>query len=369
MDASDSDTDDDGAVSKPASTSTLTASDLAAMKERAKQKMPQWLQREIENSASPSEIAQRHRAHLLPFSDPDNPAANDALQAHLSSTQQRDKRRLKGCRPMALSIVLSLPLFENQQPELFASMIVFSKVQELDVFIPVPAHVAKLLHLLSHLRTSPLKKLKISTTHFTLCIGLPPFTNAQEREIARKEARRKRGVRGEEHDQEVTHPQASMNLANALGAFLHTSTALHDTLLSEFAGKHIDEDGLVYLERLLHATATQHGQTQRSRNGATSTSSDTPVSFAKGKERNRGIRLPEHVAAETRSRLGGLASTLYDPTREEQDQQQVDGLRVRIFQRNQAHYGKLKDRKEDFVKRVMGQGGSIWSQCGMWDDE
>lgn len=366
-------------------------SEAAAIRERARQKMPMWLQREIANSASPSEVAQRHRAHLLPFTDPDNPAANDALQRHLSSqhpTTRKDKRRLKGCRPTSLSIVLSLPLFENQEAQLFASMIIFSKVRELDVFIPVPAHAPKLLHLLSHLRRSPLVRLKVSTTHFTLCMGLPPFNPAQEVEMQRQQRRRKQQqANGDDADTDMSSP--SLNLADTLSAFLHTSSTLRDTIFAEFSGRHVDAQGVSHLERLLVDTAIQHGQRQSRGAKVNGPLSDLSLhskistassgigihrnrnSFLRGVGGGRGGDGSGDVHDDDdASRRGGLASTLYDPLLIPHRDDTAPPIRIRVFQRNQAHWGKLKDRRDDFVKRVMpGCGMGVWAQCGVWDED
>ncbi|CAO1623105.1 unnamed protein product [Sympodiomycopsis kandeliae] len=329
----------------------MTASDEAAMKERARQKMPTWLQREINNSTSPSEVAKRHRAHLLPFTDPDNPSSNDALQNHLVSQLnllKRDKRKLKGCRPKSLSIMLSLPLFENQESELFASMIIFSKVQELDVFIPVPNHSSKILDLLSHLHRSPLKKLKISTTHFTLCLGVPPFSWQEEQQQQRKAKQR----------QDRDNQHAPIHLATVLQSLLKSSDTLYHTILNEFTGKNVDPSGVQHLENLLYSTALQHFNSQHPHSYSSSFDPPPSTKSHNGYKKDR-FSLLQHdpLPALSDLDLGSYATT-----------HESFPLRVRVFQKNQGGYGKLKDRKDDYIQRVMGFSRGVWSHCGMWDE-
>lgn len=308
--SSSSDDSDDETIIQPP--------DDAAQRERAQQTLPLWLQRELASSTSQNEVLKRHRAHFSPY-----------------ESVKKDKRKLKGCRPISLSLILSLPLFENQEAELFASMIIFSKVEELDVFIPVPAHTSRLLRLLGHLHKSPLKRIKISTTHASLCMGLAPFNE-----------------KGKSTTQHI-----DIDLAAVLTAFLDTSTALHDTLLSEFAGKHIDDNGLPHLERLLVSTALHHGQRQQPTTPSASISRNGPLKAGAGQH-------------STPTRNGGLASTLHFSPQDTPRHASPPPIRIRIFQRNQAHYGKLKDRMTDFIRRTAPDGGhdkGLWSQCGMWD--
>lgn len=330
-----SEEEEDGTGSKAVINS---AAELAAMRERARQKMPQWLRRELETKPV-AEVARTHRAHLAPYGDVDAAVAaaatgtSDDLLTQHAVNSRKDKRQLKGCRPTSLSIILSLPLFENQEPALFASMLVFSRCKYLDCHFPVPAHAPKLLWLVSHLVRSPLERLKLSSTHATLVLGLPPFNSQQAEAMRRRDAVNARQVgsrRGAPQQQPV-------NLALGLRAILEDEN-LRCLLHWEFAGKHADAPR--QLERALTEVVVERG---RRRGGSTAAS------------------------APARSEVtdDGLDSVYGAPRDPCED---IEAVRVRLFQRNQGGYGKMKDRRDDFVQQSMGLSQGIWEKCGLWGE-
>ena len=119
--------------------------------------MPNWLRLELAASGAAA-VSARHRAHLVPT--------------------RPTSERVYGCRPTHLSIVLSFPLYENEDPVLFRLMRIFSRVHELDVFVTVPTTAQKSLILLSRLDASPLRRLRITTAHASISLASPdPETN------------------------------------------------------------------------------------------------------------------------------------------------------------------------------------------------
>lgn len=118
--------------------------------------MPRWLQDEL--ARAPAEaVARQHLAHfpLVPRALP-KPAA----------WRQRPRARL--CTPRCLSLVMYYPFYENERPELFARMVLWSRVEELDVFVPMEPQ--KTLRLLAQLGHTPLWRLRISAPHATIAI-------------------------------------------------------------------------------------------------------------------------------------------------------------------------------------------------------
>lgn len=43
-------------------------------------------------------------------------------------------------------------------------------------------------------------------------------------------------------------------------------------------------------------------------------------------------------------------------------------IRIKIIQGNQAKWGKLKERLNDFVERAQGSSQGSWKTLGVWDD-
>ncbi|PWN31030.1 zf-DNL-domain-containing protein [Jaminaea rosea] len=330
-----SEEEEDGTGSKAVINS---AAELAAMRERARQKMPQWLRRELETKPV-AEVARTHRAHLAPYGDVDAAVAaaatgtSDDLLTQHAVNSRKDKRQLKGCRPTSLSIILSLPLFENQEPALFASMLVFSRCKYLDCHFPVPAHAPKLLWLVSHLVRSPLERLKLSSTHATLVLGLPPFNSQQAEAMRRRDAVNARQV----GSRRGAPQQQPINLALGLRAILedeHLRCLLH----WEFAGKHADAPR--QLERAF-----------------------TEVVVERGRRRGGSTAAPATARSEVAD--DGLDSVYGAPRDPCED---IEPVRVRLFQRNQGGYGKMKDRRDDFVQQSMGLSQGIWEKCGLWGE-
>lgn len=131
------------------------------------QDMPQWLRDELAHAPT-DQVARQHMAHfpLVPRAAP-QPLA----------WRQRPRPRL--CTPRCLSIVMHYPFYENERPDLFAKMIVWSCVEELDVYVPM--ELDKSLQLLSTLIHTPTRRLRISSAHTTLAIeslASAPWSNA-----------------------------------------------------------------------------------------------------------------------------------------------------------------------------------------------
>lgn len=77
---------------------------------RRREAMPGWLRKEIELNPT-GEVARRHA-----------PPA-----------QKQPTRPRGGCRPRSLSLVFALPIFDNEEPELFSAMTIWTRVEELDL--------------------------------------------------------------------------------------------------------------------------------------------------------------------------------------------------------------------------------------------
>lgn len=84
--------------------------------------MPRWLRAELA-SAPADQVARRHAAHF--FVSPDKPTPR----------QWRRRPHPRACTPTCLSLVMSYPFFENERPELFANLVIWTRVQELDVYV------------------------------------------------------------------------------------------------------------------------------------------------------------------------------------------------------------------------------------------
>ncbi|CCU99705.1 unnamed protein product [Malassezia sympodialis ATCC 42132] len=136
--------------------STTEADDAEHNAPAVDQDMPRWLQDEL--ARAPAEtVARQHLAHfpLVPRALP-TPAA----------WRQRPPARL--CTPRCLSLVMYYPFYENERPELFARMVVWSRVEELDVYVPMEPR--KSLQLLAQLGHTPVWRLRISAPHATIAI-------------------------------------------------------------------------------------------------------------------------------------------------------------------------------------------------------
>ncbi|WFD32235.1 hypothetical protein MSPP1_003279 [Malassezia sp. CBS 17886] len=119
--------------------------------------MPRWLRAELEATPA-SDVARSHLAHFPLV--PRTPTAE----------RWRSRPRPRACTPRFLSLVLSYPLFENERPDMFANMLIWSCVEDLDVY--VPAEMRKSLFLLSQLVRTPTRRLRVSSAHCSLAIDV-----------------------------------------------------------------------------------------------------------------------------------------------------------------------------------------------------
>lgn len=119
--------------------------------------MPHWLSAELQR-ASMEDVARNHVAHfpLVPRARP-----------QAAVWQRRPPPRL--CTPRCLSLVMHYPFYENERPELFSKMRVWTCVEELDVYVPM--ELPKSLALLATLTHTPTRRLRLSTAHTTLAIA------------------------------------------------------------------------------------------------------------------------------------------------------------------------------------------------------
>lgn len=118
--------------------------------------MPRWLRLELANAPT-EQVARQHMAHF-PFV----PRALPKPPAWLA----RPRPRL--CTPRVLSMVMYYPFFENERRENFERMVLWSRVEELDMFVPM--EVPKSLHLLASLTHTPTWRLRVSSAHATVAI-------------------------------------------------------------------------------------------------------------------------------------------------------------------------------------------------------
>lgn len=130
--------------------------------------IPRWLRSELEHAPTDL-VAKQHLAHF-PFA----PRTNTA-------EWWRARPRPRACTPRFLSMVMSYPFYENERPELFSNMIIWSRVEELDMYIS--SDVPKSLLLLAQLGHTLIRRLRISTSHASLAIetngtGTAQYTNA-----------------------------------------------------------------------------------------------------------------------------------------------------------------------------------------------
>ena len=115
--------------------------------------LPGWLRAELA-SAPLHHVARAHPAHF-------------SLHARTAPAMRR-RLRPRACTPTHLSLVISYPFFENERPELFAGLVIWTCVQELDVYIT--QETRRSLHLLALLGHRPIRRLRVSTAHATVAI-------------------------------------------------------------------------------------------------------------------------------------------------------------------------------------------------------
>lgn len=130
----------------------LTKAEIAAAKERARQKIPKWLRNELRTKEE-AEVKKTYKAHIgtevreyqheLDVQDIDNGKGstiamtsskeNNSIEEESSCDSDDDHEVEWGCMPIKLSICPSLPLHKHEDALLFASMTIWTRVEELDV--------------------------------------------------------------------------------------------------------------------------------------------------------------------------------------------------------------------------------------------
>lgn len=300
-----------------------TKAEIVAARERARQKIPNWLQRELETKKE-EEVKRIYRAHigttvreyqheldavkecrpseleedkLMTVSNSSFSSLLDEDDFHgesssSSSSDSDDDHDVDwGCLPIKLSICPSLPLHEHENVLNFARMTIWTRVEELDVYIAVPIEVSKYLQLFSSLVASPIVKFRISSIHASLII------------IIQSESKEGRS--------------STVNMARGLGQIL-ASEVLSSLLLHEFSNNHMEDVSI--LERAIKSAFK----------------SDNTLFDDKLRKK------------------GGLAASLDCNT------DNNNRVQIRILQGNQSHWGKLKDRKQDFLNRTLNLGEDNW---------
>ncbi len=100
--------------------------------------------------------------------------SRSVIKAHLTPTRSH-RTKTQGCQPTHLSIMMSLPLLEHEDPKVFSTMLIWHRVQDWMSTLSTPGHTPKILRLLASLRESPIRRLRISTTFASLVMMTPPF--------------------------------------------------------------------------------------------------------------------------------------------------------------------------------------------------
>lgn len=274
--------------------------------------MPGWLKAEIRLQGTRA-VTIRHKAHLTPT--------------------RRITRRQQGCQPTHLSIMMSLPLLEHEDLKVFPRMLIWHRVQELDVHISTPGHTSKILRLLASLRDSPIRRLRISTTFASLCMMTPPFPPSKRQ--------READLNGNNGDF-VHHPPAShmygqtrsafmttLNLCDALTSILQDE-ALRQVLVDELQGKPLA--AVANIEQMLIRRCLE-GPTRKADAGDNCAEEQTQADL----------------------------NAAVDVSRDAQRQADLGAnFRLTITRGNQAMWAKLKDRLWDFRQRVEGVSEGSW---------
>jgi hypothetical protein len=170
----------------------------------------------------------------------------------------------------------------------------------------VPAEVDRYLELFSSLVASPLRKFRLSSIYASLLITVsPPLI--------------------------LSATTWTPNIASGLGQVLK-SEVLHTLLLHEFNNKHLDDVGM--LESALSSVILE----------AESYGVENIVPFDEKLRTKGGLRsAPSH---------GDHLPTVQDGT---------PFAKVKILQGQQAHWGKLKERKQDFLNRSLALSDDCWA--------
>lgn len=319
--------------------------EMAAARERAKQTMPKWLQTEMQSRESSQEIKRRYKAqlssiareyqhekeageqmrrHMEDTSDKDAHAGGKGIDkfgevaddSHTSSEEDDDSMSEQyaewGCMPLSLSICPSLPLHEHEEPMNFARMTIFTRVEELDVYVAIPAEVPRCMELFSGLVASPLLKFRFSSIYSSLLITVLPDLSSMRKQYDR--------------------PTPQINVAWGLRCVLR-NPALRSLLYSEFNNRRVPD------VRLLEEAI-----------GAVIASKDTQ-------------RIQDHVCpAEGETKCvaePATHSSLKEIIKIHRDQA-LSTVCVRILQGGQACFGKLKDRRQEFLNRTLKLGPDPW---------
>lgn len=276
--------------------------------------MPGWLKAEIRLQGTRA-VTIRHKAHLTPT--------------------RRITRRQQGCQPTHLSIMMSLPLLEHEDLKVFPRMLIWHRVQELDVHISTPGHTPKILRLLASLRDSPIRRLRISTTFASLCMMTPPFPPSKRRREAQLN-----GDFGHLTPPSHMHNQTAgtafmttLNLCDALASILQDE-ALRRVLVDELQGKPLA--AVANIEQMLIRRCIEG-----------------PGRKAGGGDSCSGDRMHVDHGATTEAGM--------DVARNAQRQADLGAnFRLTITRGNQAMWAKLKERLWDFRQRVEGVSEGSW---------
>lgn len=165
----------------------------------------------------------------------------------------------------------------------------------------MPADVRRYLELLSSLAASPLAKFRLSSIYATLLITVQPSSSGGA---------------------------PSVNLANGLAEVMR-SEALSQLLGHEFNNKHMED--VAVLEGAMASAI------------AAASSSEQDIPFDE----------------QLRTQSGPQASQLQQSSTGNGHDSPV---RVTILQGNQAYWGKLKDRRMDFLERSLSPINDCWSR-------
>ncbi|SNX86045.1 uncharacterized protein MEPE_04754 [Melanopsichium pennsylvanicum] len=274
--------------------------------------MPGWLKAEIRLQGTRA-VAIRHKAHLTPT--------------------RRFTRRQQGCQPTHLSIMMSLPLLEHEDPKVFSRMLIWHRVQELDVHISTPGHAPKILMLIASLRESPIRRLRVSTTFASLVLMTPPFPPSKRQREAH--------VNGGCHNVYVdAAPPISgdyipvLNLCDALTSMLQDDV-LCRVLVDELQGR--SYSAVPNLEEVLTRRCLE-GPRRKTWNRAGCSGEGSGSGFD---TRTHAKVTEEQVNMKRQADLGG-------------------NFRLTITRGGQAMWAKLKDRLWDFRQRAEGLSEGSW---------
>lgn len=285
--------------------------------------MPGWLKAEIRLQGTRA-VTIRHKAHLTPT--------------------RRITRRQQGCQPTHLSIMMSLPLLEHEDPKVFSRMLIWHRVQELDVHISTPGHTPKILRLIASLRESPIRRLRISTTFASLCLMTPPFPpSKRQREAEANDVYGNFGIIN--GGSTLLYPTVErsdyvpvLNLCDALASILQDEIPRR-VVIDELQGK--PYSAVAHLEEKLIRRCLD-GSSQKMASSRAACPSGANGTNAEATTLQEG-RLPEADAAE-----------------KERRDQLGRNFRLTITRGNQAMWAKLKDRLWDFRQRVEGVSEGSW---------